>query len=271
MTVEDFFTLFIAELKGNENLWPYYKFLENSNQSVFDFRKSYFLQRLKYIQNQIDKPGSKIWDCGCGYGTTAIFLTLNGYEVYGNTLEFYYEQIEKRLKYWGEYGNLGKLKLDHKDIFETHPVSKYDFVITQDTLHHLEPINQAIEILSLSLTQDGKLIVIEENGSNFLKRLKNYIQRGNKKIIELYDERLQKTILLGNENIRPVDIWEKLLSSGNLKINNGSIEYVRFFPPVMYKYSHYEEVLLKEKHIWENYRLLKKYFFFGVNFTASRR
>jgi SAM-dependent methyltransferase len=271
MTVDEFFTLFIAELEKNKNLWPYYKFLENSNQSVYNFRKNYFLQRLKYIQNQIDKPDSKIWDCGCGYGTTAIFLALNGFEVYGNTLEFYHEQIERRLKYWGEFGNLDKLKLDHNDIFETHPVSKYGYVITQDTLHHLEPIDQAIGIISGSLIPRGKLIIIEENGSNLLRRIKYFIQRGNKRVIELYDEKLDKRFLLGNENIRPVNTWKQLLESKNLIIDKDTIEYVRLFPPFLYKYLNPEEVVLKEKHIWENYHLLKKYFYFSVNFTASRK
>jgi SAM-dependent methyltransferase len=271
MTIEEFFTLFISELKDNKTLWPYYKFLQASNQSVYNFRINYFLERLRYIQNQIEKKDSKIWDCGCGYGTTAIFLTLKGFEVYGNTLEFYHEQIGKRLNYWSKFGNLDKLKLDHNDIFETNAVSKYDYVITQDTLHHLEPIDQAIGILSDSLNTGGKLIVIEENGSNYIKRLKYFIQRGNKKIIELHDEKLNKTILLGNENIRPVDTWAKLLSSRNLQIDKDSVEYVRIFPPSMYRFFNSEEVVLKEKHIWERYHLLKKYFFFGVNFTASKK
>jgi SAM-dependent methyltransferase len=270
MTADEFFKLFIEELEHNKILWPYYKFLENPNQWVYNFRKNYFLQRLKFIQYQIDKPGSKIWDCGCGYGTTAIFLSLNGYDVYGNTLEFYHEQIEKRIKYWKKFGSLENLRLDHNDIFEIQPESKYDYIITQDTLHHLEPINRAIEILSGSLVSNGKLIVIEENGSNILKRLKYYIQRGNKKIIEIHDEKLQKTFLLGNENIRPLETWNRLLSSSNLKINDESVEYVRLFPPLMYKFIKHEEIILKERHIWENYNMLKKYFFFGVNFTSSR-
>jgi SAM-dependent methyltransferase len=270
MTVEEFFKLFIDELKDNKTLWPYYKFLENSNQSVYNFRKYYFLQRLRYIQNQIVKNNSKIWDCGCGYGTTAIFLTLNGFEVYGNTLEFYHEQIEKRLNYWRKFGNFDSLKLDHNDIFESKAISKFDYVITQDTLHHLEPNDQAIEILSKSLVPGGKLIVIEENGSNLIKRLKYFIQRGNKKIIEIHDEKLNKTILLGNENIRPVNKWKKLLSLKNLIIDKDSVQYVRVFPPFIYRFFSPEEVILKEKYIWENYHLLKKYFFFGVNFTASK-
>jgi SAM-dependent methyltransferase len=271
MTSDEFFKIFISELKGNKILWPYYKFLDTSKQSVYNFRKNYFLQRLKFVQNQITKSGSSIWDCGCGYGTTAIFLTLNGFEVYGNTLEFYHEQIEKRLEFWRAYGNLSKLKLDHKDIFEIQPAAKYDYIITQDTLHHLEPIKDAIDILSNSLLTGGKLIVIEENGSNLIKRFKYYIQRGNNRIIELYDEKLNKTILLGNENVRPMESWGKLLAISNLKIENDSIQYVRLFPPFLYKFNSIEDIMIKEKHLWEKYLMLKKYFFFGINFTASIR
>ena len=39
----------------------------------------------------------KVFDLGCGYGTTALFLVLNGYRVEGITLEFYFKTIKKRM------------------------------------------------------------------------------------------------------------------------------------------------------------------------------
>jgi SAM-dependent methyltransferase len=269
MSVEEFFDLFITELKENKTLWSYYKFLETPKPSVYNFRKNYFLQRLNYINNQIDTPNSKIWDCGCGYGTTAIYLALNGHEVYGNTLEFYYEQIGQRQKYWSRFGNLDKLKLTYADIFETIPVPKYEYIIAQDTLHHLEPIDKAIDIISKSMVPGSKIIAIEVNGNNIIERFRYFLQRGNKKIIELYDEKLTKTILLGNENVRPINTWQKLLINKNLLINHDSIEYIRLFPPVFYRIYEAGEVMKREKHIWKRNGLLKNYFYFGVNFTAS--
>jgi len=107
ITVEVFFNLFIEELKQNKNLRTYYKFLNNS--SGLEFRKAYFCQRLQYIYDNIGEKTSKIWDCGCGYRTTAIFLALNGIATNGSTLEFYYQEIPKRLEYWKKYG-----KIQHK-------------------------------------------------------------------------------------------------------------------------------------------------------------
>jgi hypothetical protein len=71
ITIERFFLLFLEELKINANLTRYYKY--NNNKSSFQFRKAYFIQRLEYIQNHITDENSVIWDCGCGFGTTAIF------------------------------------------------------------------------------------------------------------------------------------------------------------------------------------------------------
>ena len=44
VTVEVFFNLFIEELKQNENLRTYYKFL--NNPSDLEFRKAYFCQEI---------------------------------------------------------------------------------------------------------------------------------------------------------------------------------------------------------------------------------
>ena len=45
MTVDAFFELFLEELKQNNTLQTYYKFLNDS--SGFYFRKAYFVQRLQ--------------------------------------------------------------------------------------------------------------------------------------------------------------------------------------------------------------------------------
>ena len=112
------------------------------------FRKSYLEQRLRYVHFHLGKPGKKIWDVGCGYGTTAIFATLNGHSVLGSTLEFYYDHIQRRLDYWSKYGDLSGLHIAYENLFD-RPVEKQsvDVVLVQDTLHHLEPIYPACRIL----------------------------------------------------------------------------------------------------------------------------
>ena len=65
-----------------------------------------------------------IWDCGCGYGTTCIFLALNGIETYGTTLEFYFETVQKRKEYWSRYGDTSLFTCTYENLFDNiarHP------------------------------------------------------------------------------------------------------------------------------------------------------
>jgi 2-polyprenyl-3-methyl-5-hydroxy-6-metoxy-1,4-benzoquinol methylase len=272
MTSTHFFDLFIKELKDLPELSHYYKFL--SSESDFEFRKNYFIQRLDYvykkvIQHEYDlrfKPS--IWDLGCGYGTTCLFLAMNGFKTYGSTLEFYYQFLDKRRLYWSQYGDASLFEADYEDVFEKSPDdSSIDIVIVQDTLHHLEPIDEAIVILKKAVKSNGIVIAVEENGSNVVQRLKLYKQRGNKRIISFWDEKLQKQITMGNENIRSIHAWDKLFKQGGFDIQDYETEYCRILPPVFYKNKTASEVALIESKIGSSF--LHTYFYFGINFVAK--
>ena len=172
MNVEEFLELFIQELELNKNLRNYYRLVDSGLS--FAFRKAYLHQRLSYVDHMVTKTGSAVWDIGCGYANTAIYLTLNGHSVNGTTLEYYYDQIRHRMDYWSRFGNLDKLNIAYQDLFDTsfQPAS-FDYIIVQDTLHHLEPLGKALELIESALTKDGKLIVSEENGKNLFISLKN--------------------------------------------------------------------------------------------------
>jgi SAM-dependent methyltransferase len=271
MSVEEFYALFLEELKQNSNLRNYYKFLNDPVPSVVQFRKKYFCQRLEYIFNHINKSSSEIWDCGCGFGTTAIFLTLNGHSLYGNTLEYYFEQIPERIKYWEKFGDLSRLKLTYENLFDIKPEKQYDYIIAQDTLHHLEPINEALQILSNSIKQGGSLISIEENGKSFINRFKNFLKRGNKLVIEIYDEKLNKKFLLGNENLRSLKTWNNLLAENKLQIDNTTIEFVRIYTPFFYKFLSANTINRTEENFWKKSSILRDYFYFGVNFCSIKK
>ena len=196
MTVENFFDLFLKELEQHPSLRSYYKFLEND--SSFDFRKAYFCQRLQFIADQIKNKNSKIWDIGCGYGTTGIFLAMNGFSSYGSTLEFYYKEIPQRINYWNQYGDASLFKAGYENLFDMQQIPENcDYIILQDTLHHLEPLDKALEICYKALKLTGKLIAVEEKGNNLIQSLKLYLQRGNKRIIVIYDETLKNNIVIG--------------------------------------------------------------------------
>jgi SAM-dependent methyltransferase len=270
MTALDFFNLLQIEVENNPALQGYYKFNKQNSLSDYAFRKNYYLQRLEYIEKNVPQYSSSIWDCGCGFGTTAIFLAMNGHKVYGNTLEFYVDQFGTRQKYWAQYGKLDNLKLDYKDHFDVSEKNMYDAVIAQDTMHHLEPVEVALQIISDALKPNGRLIAIEENGKNIFNRFKNYLRRGNKRVKEIYDERLQKKFLLGDENTRYINEWEVLLRKHQLQINAGSIEFIRLYLPIFYKLFSSDKILKSEKIVWQKNILLKKYFYFGANFFAEK-
>lgn len=268
MNVEEFFNLFIKELESKPTLWSYYKY--HTDSKSFEFRKAYFCQRLSYIADKINKQESLSWDLGCGYGTTAIFLALNGFKIHGTTLEFYYNEIPERMKYWSQFGDVSGFTFDYEDLFEpSAPRSVFDYIIVQDTLHHLEPIQEALQILHDHLKPDGEMIVIEENGKNIIQSIKLYKQRGNKRIIEFYDERLKKTILLGNENIRSLHKWKEVMKAQGLIINDQSVEYIRAFPPGLFNKYGYLLAIEKEQKLWRTNPVARDYFFFGINFIAT--
>jgi len=270
MTVEEFFNLLLEELKQYPKLKGYYRFL--NDPKLFNFRKAYFCQRLQYIFDNIpEDKNMKIFDIGCGYGTTAIFLVLNGYKVSGGTLEYYFEQINARKTYWSKFGSLDNLEIRYENFYD-NPLSKntYNVVIAQDVLHHLEPIDEALKIISDSLLPNGKLIACEENGNNILNKTRLFLKRGNKKVIEFYDEKLGKKILMGNENIRNQKKWASKISASGLLMNEKSIQYIRLFFPGKYKNRKYTEVIELEQQIWPKRPLVKKYFFHGLNFVAVK-
>lgn len=270
MLPERFFELMLKELEERKEMQNYYKFL--GNKSSWHFRKSYFLQRLNYIYKHLGNAQDKvIWDCGSGYGTTCLFLAMNGVKTHGTTLEFYYDTVQKRKQYWSQYGDTSLFNCTYENLFDSQPEPEsYDWIVVQDTLHHLEPINDALTIFHRSLKPHGKVLSVEENGNNLLQRMKLYKYRGNKRIITIWDERLQKNILLGNENIRSLKHWGQLFDKNGFKINDTSIQYIRYFLPAHYRFSSPEKLLQREQAIQSRKGIRREYFFFGINFIAEK-
>jgi SAM-dependent methyltransferase len=269
MVVAEFLELFIKELEINPDLRGYYRLLDSKSRYLW--RKSYLEQRLLYVNDNLNLKGGSIWDVGCGYATTAIFLALNGYHVTGNTLEFYYDKIGNRLDYWSNYGNLSNLRVEYANLFDMSVTPQsYDAIIAQDTLHHLEPIQEAIAIFNTALKPGGKLIVTEENGHSIFINLKNFSKRGFKKVAEYYDEQLQKTILFGNENARSLKTWKRILANNRLEIKINEAAYIRFFPPCCFTPENYRITAEREGKLGKKCPVMREMFFFGVNFTAVK-
>ena len=271
MQPEQFFELMLKELEVHTEMQPYYKFL--GKESSWHFRRNYFLQRLRYIQKQINTNNNiSIWDCGSGYGTTCLFLAMNGIKTHGTTLEFYYDTVQKRKEYWSQYGDTSLFTCTYENLFDTPPPpASYDLIIVQDTLHHLEPINDALKIFRDCLTANGRVLSVEENGNNIIQRAKLYKYRGNKRIITIWDDKLKKDILIGNENIRSLGGWKHLFEKNGFTLLNDSVQYIRYFLPVHYRFSDPQALLEKEQLIQTKRGFRSEYFFFGLNFVAGKK
>jgi SAM-dependent methyltransferase len=275
MTVEQFFELFLEELKTRDKLREYYKF--HDDPAKLPFRKAYFCQRLQYVLDEVQSfnPSNlqslSIWDCGCGYATTQIFLALNGIPTRGTTLEFYFKEIPTRLDFWSKYGDMSLVRTSYEDVFSTQiNENSEDIIIVQDTLHHLEPLQNSLAIFHKTLRHGGKLIAIEENGNNLIQRIKLYKQRGNNRIIDYYDEGLGRKVTMGNENIRPYALWRSEFIKAGFEMEEDRLNYVRLFPPRLFQRKQTDAVLKREQELWQKYGLLREYFFFGVNFVARK-
>ena len=266
MQKEVFYGHLREELAQNRALYPYYKLIDG-DEAQQQFRKAYFLQRLDYLDRHLDlSKNPKIWDCGCGYGTTCLYLAMNGQPTFGTTLEYYMEQIDNRRKFWSQFGNTDLFQCAHLDVFdqEIEPES-FDYIILQDTLHHIEPMQDALKIFLKALKKGGKLVLIEENGGSFVKNTMLFFRRGNKRIIKIYDETLKKEILLGNENIRPEKKWRKAFLEAGFKEEPDSVQYIRCLPPRSFKKAEYEKVIENEQRYWQERRWFCRSTFFGLN------
>ncbi len=275
MSVEEFFNLFLEELTSSPKLRKYYKY--HDDPAKMDFRKAYFYQRLQYIfdnlrsfQSESSTP-LRIWDVGCGYATTQIFLALNGIPSRGSTLEFYFKEIPERLRYWEPFGDMNLLKVNYENIFDAAVTeNSEDVILVQDTLHHLEPLKDSLQIFHRSLRPGGRLMAIEENGNNILQRIKLYRYRGNRRIIEYFDEGLGRMVMMGNENIRPYAVWKKELAAAGLIMDEKRLQYIRLLPPSFFSKNTLSRMVEKEQRLWKKSAFLREYFFFGINFIARK-
>lgn len=275
MDINEFTGILLDEMREHKEIANYYKFF--GDPKLFEFRKSYFTQRLKYTYNKLieqmkqAKKPLKIWDCGCGFGTTGFFLAMNGIKSHGSTIGEHYErEIPKRKEFWSRYGDTSLFTVSYDYLPDNAPPpNSYDAIIIQDTLHHLEPLNEVLDVLYNSLKPDGKLIITEPNGNNLYHKITLFLRRGNRRIGEIYDERLQKTILYGDENFKNIGTWKKVLKKQNLLIDS-KVEYIRLFMPFFYSEENVEKIISIEQKLYRKNPLLREFFFFGMNFTVSK-
>ncbi len=270
MQKEVFYQHLCEELRLNRALYPYYKLTDGSIKQQ-QFRKAYFLQRLAYIDQHLDLSGQPtIWDCGCGYGSTCLYLAMQGQPTYGTTLEFYADQIQKRKSFWNQFGQANLFSYEYANVFDQNiPEEHFDYIILQDTLHHIEPLQEALLIFYKALKKGGKLILIEENGGCLIKRAMLFRKRGFKRVISVYDEVLQKEVLMGNENVRSEGEWREAFAHTPFALVQDSVQYIRRYFPYKYNAHNMLQIIDLEQYEAKNKKRCH-YQYFGLNMIFSK-
>ena len=78
------------------------------------------------------------------------------------------------------------------------------------------------------------------------------------RLIDIYDETLKKNITIGNENIRSLATWRAELAQKGLRVPEADVQYIRLFPPFMFKNGNSAELLARENALWRRNPLLKE-------------
>lgn len=271
MKKEEFYQHLCEELRQNRSLYPYYKLVDGS-VSQQQYRKAYFLQRLEYIDKYVDlSQHPVIWDCGCGYGSTDLYFAMNGVPSYGTTIEFYADEIEKRKQFWQQFGDSSLFTYEYANVFDQNiPEEKYDYIILQDTLHHIEPLDEGLRIFYKALKKGGKLVLIEENGGCLVKRAMLFLRRGNKRVITVHDDVLEKDVLMGNENVRSEAQWREAFARTGFVLDEDSVHYIRRCYPWRFNAHNMLQIIDLEQYRSKNKKLCH-YAFFGLNMVFTKK
>lgn len=269
MPVDEFFNILIEEMQENKELRDYHRLFKNP--SFFELRKAYFCQRLNFLIQNVQDSDKNVWDLGCGFGTTSFFLAMNNIRSHGTTIgDHYFSGITKRRKFWDKYGDTSLFTTSYENLFDsTQSDDYYDYIILQDTLHHLEPVQKVFNILHKTLRVNGKIIILEANGGNFMHQLKLFCIRGNKRIIEVYDHQLKKNLLYGNENFRSISKWRQELEKQYFVIADNP-QFIKFFPQFFYDGKNSEKIVEIEQKISQKWPFIADRLFFGMNFIAEK-
>jgi 2-polyprenyl-3-methyl-5-hydroxy-6-metoxy-1,4-benzoquinol methylase len=127
------------------------------------------IKRLNFIIRVLKEnlaPGSTVLDVGCGNGVISRSLGAEGFNVYGIDIS---EKTIERARALNQLSNV------HFDVLGAEQLiangKKYDAVICSEVLEHLRDPASLLEVIYLSLREQGKLIVTVPNGNGPRERL----------------------------------------------------------------------------------------------------
>lgn len=171
--LSEFFQVSVDGLLGLVPLGEEYRPTTSDRQEYWKNRISYVKGKRKKFWNtdymqfliekvwHIDKP-VHILDCCCGFGYLGLLmmpLLPEGSTYTG--IDFTKEMIEEGRKLFAAEGLQGEFILD--DLFQVNPAKKYDLVISQAVLRHVNNGEQFLQKMTQFLAEGGLLVSMECN------------------------------------------------------------------------------------------------------------
>ena len=75
---------------------------------------------------------------------------------------------------------------------------------------------------------------------------------------------------MGNENIRPEKLWRKHFEKAGFRMEEDSLQYIRFLPSCCYNDNNLQKNVEKEQRLWKKNAFLRHHAFWGINMVFGR-
>ena len=152
----------------NKSLKEIYQNAYKNNKKYSDEKDSFFTfstdDVTEYVINNVDFSLKNVLEVGCGTGNTAFAISTSG--ALSVTAIDYAEEAIKTCKNTFETDNLEFRCLSIEDVTD-----KYDVIVMQEVIEHLDDPEDSIKRLMENLTENGSLVLTCPNFTN----LRGYI------------------------------------------------------------------------------------------------
>jgi len=150
----------ISDLKKNKTLREFYDkvYVKGEKKHFTTYRESSSTSEVKEVLKQISWKSKTVLDVGCGTGFFAYSVAKKGAKVLG--IDFSEEAIE-----------IAKSKYSHKNLdFKSIDVSKikekFDVIVSNGTLEHMDDPLKTLRLFKKHLNTKGKIIITSPNWTN---------------------------------------------------------------------------------------------------------
>jgi SAM-dependent methyltransferase len=151
---------------------------------------------------QLNRPGLRVLEVGCGIGADLHWLALHGARAVGIDVKSEWTAAAQRLSKHVAI-ELAPVTVDIRrvNVLDMPFDEKFDVIYMKDTFHHLEPRPQIVAKLASLLADGGHIVIVEPNAWNPLIQLKMFRIRGLNTITEKTDTATGEKFSYGNERL----------------------------------------------------------------------